>query len=75
MGDAKYPECQIEIMSGDRLLLYTDGLVEPDNALGEAFGDRNLKDLVRDHRTATAEELSQILLRALRTWQPASRSQ
>ena len=75
MSDAKYPECQVEIASGDRLLLYTDGLVEADNEAGEAFGDRNLKDLVREHRTAAAQELSQILLRALRTWQPASQSQ
>lgn len=75
MNDAKYPECQVEITSGDRLLLYTDGLVEAENAAGEAFGDRKLGDLVRDHRTATAQELSQILLRALKTWQIASQPQ
>ena len=74
-SDAEYPERQVVITSGDRLLMFTDGLVEAENAEGEAFGDSKMKGLVRDHRTATAPELSQILLKALRTWQPPSQAQ
>ena len=43
---------------GDLLVAYTDGIVEPENAYGEMFGEERLKDLLlrsamateRDHR-------------------------
>lgn len=75
LGDAAYPERHVAIASGDRLLLYTDGLVEAEDAAGEPFGDRKMKDLVRHHPAATAPELSQILLRALKSWQPPGQLQ
>ena len=55
--------------------MYTDGLVEADNGLGEAFGDRRMKELVRDYAAARSSDLIQILLKALKTWQPAGLSQ
>ena len=71
----EYPECLLKVGSGDRLLVYTDGLVEADNGLGEAFGDRRMKELVRDYAAARSSDLIQILLKALKTWQPAGLSQ
>lgn len=38
--DCEYPVCNLTVESGDRFLIYTDGLVEPENARGESFGDR-----------------------------------
>lgn len=75
VSDAEYPECRLVIGTGDRLLVYTDGLVEAENGLGEAFGDRRMKELVRDNPTASGPDLIQILLKALKTWQPPSQSQ
>ncbi len=69
---ADYPEQSLSLGNGDRLLLYTDGLIEPENAQGEAFGERELDRVFSGARTLMAPEWSADLLSALRNWQPAS---
>jgi serine phosphatase RsbU (regulator of sigma subunit) len=56
-------------------VLYTDGLVEPENNSGEAFGDRQLESVIRNNVSQPASVLSQELLSKLGEWQPALRSQ
>jgi len=73
--DSGYPVCNLAVAPRDRFLIYTDGLVEPENAHGESFGDRRLEQVVREHRSQPASELQQQLLSDLRLWQPASTSQ
>jgi sigma-B regulation protein RsbU (phosphoserine phosphatase) len=75
MPESDYPVCNIPFAPGDRFLLYTDGVTEPENAAGEAFGDRRLEQIVRDNQSRTASEFSQRLLAEVRAWQPASRAQ
>jgi len=70
-----YPVCTIPLRSGDRFLLYTDGVTEPENAHGDAFGDFRLEQVVRDNHDRPASELSERLLSALQLWQPHSPSQ
>jgi len=41
------PVCDLSISPGDRFLLYTDGLFEPENARGDSFGERKLGEVVR----------------------------
>ena len=71
-SNGEYPVCDFPIQAGDRLLLYTDGVVEPENALGEAFGDRQLGQVIRANRERPAAELSEALLVDLRKWPPPS---
>jgi phosphoserine phosphatase RsbU/P len=73
--DADYPACNIALATGDRLFLYTDGFTEPENAVGESFGDRKLEQLVRDNQSCPAPELAERLLAELRAWQPAGLTQ
>ena len=73
--DSDYPVCATALEPFDRLLLYTDGVTEPENSAGEAFGDRELERVVRENRLQPAAELSQQLLSELRKWQTASVSQ
>ncbi len=70
--DPDYPVCDLPIHSGDRFLLYTDGLIEPENARGDFFGDRKLEEVVRNNQARSPSELSDQLLSAIRLWQPAS---
>jgi len=73
--DSDYPVCEIPLNSGDRFLLYTDGVIEPENAAGEPFGDRQLEQVVRRNHSRPPSELSEQLLAEIRHWQPASVTQ
>ncbi len=75
MSGCEYPVCEISIAAGDRFLLYTDGLIEPENINGESFGDRRLGEVVCESQLLPSSELSDRLLSELRHWQPASTSQ
>jgi sigma-B regulation protein RsbU (phosphoserine phosphatase) len=73
--EAVYPVCSVPVEPSDRFLLYTDGVTETENAAGEAFGDRQLERIVRDHRLQPASELSSSVLAELQRWRPAAISQ
>ncbi len=71
----EYPVCSLVLEPRDRFVIYTDGLVEPENARGEAFGDARLEQVIREQRLQPASELSQRLIAELRKWQSGSTSQ
>lgn len=73
--DSDYPTREIPFSPGDRFLLYTDGLSEPENSSGEPFSDHRLEQLLRDNHSRPAAELSLLLLSEVRAWQPPSTPQ
>ena len=73
--DSDYPVCELPIYSGDRFLLYTDGVIEPENAGGDLFGDYKLEEVIRNHQSRSPSDLSDQLLSEIRLWQPASLAQ
>jgi phosphoserine phosphatase RsbU/P len=75
MPDSDYPVCDMPLNPGDRFLLYTDGVTEPENAAGDSFGDSALEQVVREYQSRPPSELSDQLLSAIRRWQPASITQ
>lgn len=70
-----YPVRDISICPGDRFLLYTDGVIEPENAKGKAFGDSKLEEVVLDTRMHSPSDLADKLLTEIRSWRPASMKQ
>ena len=70
-----YPVRDILICPGDRLLLYTDRVIEPENAKGKPFGDSKLEQVVLGSQTCSPSELTERLLTEIRAWQPASMAQ
>ncbi len=66
-----YPVCTLSISSGDRFLLYTDGVTEPENANGDPFGDTELERVVRANQGRSPAELSNVVFAAIRDWQPS----
>jgi phosphoserine phosphatase RsbU/P len=70
--DPEYPVRELAIRAGERLLLYTDGLIEPQNASGESFGDRKLEEVIRNNQSRPPAELLEQMLLEMRAWQPAS---
>ena len=73
--DPNYPVCELRIFSGDRFLLYTDGVIEPENARGDSFGDRKLEEVVRNNQSRPPSELLEQLISEVRIWQPAGLAQ
>ena len=63
------------ICPGDRLLLYTDGVIEAENAKGKPFGDFKLEQVILGAQMCTPSELTDRLLTEIRAWQPPSMTQ
>lgn len=63
---SRYTQGEIELRSGDRLLLFTDGVTEATNEDGEQFGDERLIELLRRTGGLNAAELQQNILKAVR---------
>jgi phosphoserine phosphatase RsbU/P len=45
--DNTYEEERIHLKPGDLLLMFTDGLTEPENERGEPFGESRIAELAR----------------------------
>jgi sigma-B regulation protein RsbU (phosphoserine phosphatase) len=73
--DPDYPVCDLQIYSGDRFLLCTDGVIEPENARGDSFGHVRLEQVIRENQSRPPSELLDKLLGEIRDWQPASVTQ
>jgi phosphoserine phosphatase RsbU/P len=61
LADSCFIEDSVELYSGDRLLVFTDGLTEAVDKSGEQFGEERLTDLLRSHRDLDADELKQTI--------------
>jgi sigma-B regulation protein RsbU (phosphoserine phosphatase) len=53
---------------GDRLLLYSDGLLEAENAAGESFGDSALPTFIQEHQNMGVEQFVDLLLKDAIAW-------
>lgn len=59
-----YEQSELQMRSGDKLLLFTDGLVEACNVDEESFGEHNVIRIARENLSSSAEELMGLLMRA-----------
>ena len=64
----EYAQTEFTLEKGDRLLLYTDGLVEAENARGEPFGEARLGDFMTTHQDVPAEQFAERLLDEVLGW-------
>ena len=61
-----YAEREVQLHSGDKLLLFTDGVTEARNAAGEEFGEQRLLECLRGFSGRNAAELRAIVLDEVR---------
>lgn len=61
-------ERQIDVAPGDLLVFYTDGITEAWNATSEMFGQERLQAVVTANSRASAEEVCQAVLVALKNF-------
>ena len=62
------PSIEVELSPSDRLILYTDGLVEVFNRLGDMLGVEGLEDLVLQSATLTLAEMQKTILDGVAAW-------
>jgi sigma-B regulation protein RsbU (phosphoserine phosphatase) len=63
-----YVENEFSFEVGDRLLVYTDGLLEAENAAGESFGDAALSTFIKEKQEFAAEQFVDLLLKEVLAW-------
>jgi sigma-B regulation protein RsbU (phosphoserine phosphatase) len=59
---------ELELASGDRLFLYSDGLADCANPAGLSFGAKRLEEAIRAGRTTPLSEVVKNLRQAIITW-------
>jgi phosphoserine phosphatase RsbU/P len=65
LEEAQFQVVQMQLESGDKLVIYSDGLTEAENAAGEFFDTERLRDCLRDNASMGAAELHKVLLSTL----------
>lgn len=68
VDEAAYQSKSLPLQPGDRLLLYTDGIVEARNDAGQLFGDQSLSTALKDTRLLTPAEAVDHLLTTVQRW-------
>jgi len=59
---ASYSEAESPFCSGDRLLLFSDGIIEAENMMAEAFGTVRFRQVLQEGRLLGSEQLKDLLL-------------
>ncbi len=62
--DWRYEQSAVQISSGDKLLVFTDGLVEACNSDEEPFGEHNMVRITQENARASATDLMGLLMNA-----------
>jgi serine phosphatase RsbU (regulator of sigma subunit) len=66
--DCSINECQL--LAGDTIVLYTDGVTESFNGAGEEFGEQRLTQALRRHRELCSRELLAAIVDDVRQFSP-----
>ncbi len=67
-GFAQYDTRTQPLKSNDRILLYTDGIIEAANTAGEFFGQERLAKMVCDTAAVTAHQAADGIIQTVRAW-------
>jgi sigma-B regulation protein RsbU (phosphoserine phosphatase) len=60
-----YEQGRVDLLKGDRLVLFTDGVTEASNQSGEEYGENRLLALMGQNRTLGAAELQDQIMQAV----------
>jgi sigma-B regulation protein RsbU (phosphoserine phosphatase) len=66
--EAEYASVEMQLQSGDRFVLYTDGLPESTSASGEEFGIARCSQFLAAHTQLPAAKIADDLLREMTSW-------
>jgi len=65
IDEASFEVRQVKLASGDRIVIYTDGVTEAQSEAGEFFGRQRLRQLISEHRADGCEALHEAIAQAV----------
>jgi sigma-B regulation protein RsbU (phosphoserine phosphatase) len=65
---ATYEESVLRFESGDLLVLYTDGITEPENVYGEEYGEERLRTLLLANAHREPREIAEMIVASVQEW-------
>jgi sigma-B regulation protein RsbU (phosphoserine phosphatase) len=68
LDEADYQETRLQLAAGDRVVLYTDGIVEAMNEQEEMFGFERLQEVIQEARSLSAEALLKNIIARVNTF-------
>lgn len=68
LPEGEYTDKILLLRSGERLVFYSDGVVEMPNQEDELFGQQRLADHLQHHAAETSEELVQSIEKEIQRW-------
>ena len=74
-GDATYDEIEVTMEPGDKVVLYTDGILEASNSSQELYGADRFKRFLETNSSLGKGEFSEALLYELSLWSGQPRGQ
>jgi phosphoserine phosphatase RsbU/P len=72
MPETSYEQHEAAIAPGDRLVLYTDGIIEAENAAGDDYGEDRLGRTASAHRTSSPQQMLDALFADVSTFANAN---
>ncbi len=69
---AVYEETEIDLVPGDRLYMYSDGLTEQTNGSGDEFGEERVRAALAEGQKLSLDENLDTLLASVTTWHGSS---
>ena len=66
--DALYQNIDLDLKTGDRFFLYTDGIIEASNAAGEFFGWKLFREFIAAHASLPVGQFADDLIRSVTDW-------
>jgi putative ABC transport system permease protein len=67
-AQSHYQEAEVQLESGDVLIIYSDGVTEAHSPGDEEFGDDRLKSVLRRSAHLPIDEMADCILRELKAW-------
>jgi sigma-B regulation protein RsbU (phosphoserine phosphatase) len=67
-ADIEYHETHVTLAPGESVVLYTDGMIEAENAHGAIYSFERLQALIRQHADARPRALVALMLHEMRAW-------
>jgi signal transduction histidine kinase/serine phosphatase RsbU (regulator of sigma subunit)/streptogramin lyase len=68
LPEIDYASVELDLEEGDRVLLYTDAIIEARNGTGELFGEDRFLQIIRDKQHLSASDFADFILAELGAW-------